>query len=107
MEFLQEIQNFFDLVCAVLVCFADSYNAGKATNSWSGLDLRWRAYILCWLARRAVDIEGDFVECGVNKGGLALTVMEFIEFSNLDKVFYLLDTFCGLSNDHISDELID
>src|SRR5262245_37944729 len=28
----------------------------------------WRNYVLCWAARRALRLEGDFVECGCYKG---------------------------------------
>jgi hypothetical protein len=84
--------------------FLRAYNAGKSTGSWGDLDIHWRAYIACWAANKAKYLEGDFVECGVNKGGLALAVMEYINFKGLSKTFYLLDTFCGLSGDYITAE---
>lgn len=39
--------------------------------------------------------EGDFVECGVNRGGLSRAVMHYVDFERLDKQFWLLDTFEG------------
>jgi hypothetical protein len=41
-------------------------------------------------------LDGDFVECGVNRGGLARSLIDFVEFEKSKKTFYLLDTFCGL-----------
>ncbi len=76
--------------------FAESYRMGKATGSWGDSDLEWRAYVACWAAEKGKRLEGDFVECGVNRGGLALTVMNYIGFNQLaGRKFYLLDTYEG------------
>jgi O-methyltransferase len=75
--------------------FQSAYAAGRATGSWGELEPRWRAYVMCWAAERALKIEGDFVECGVNRGGNALTAMQYLNFQSVPKRFYLLDTFCG------------
>jgi O-methyltransferase len=84
--------------------FIESYNLGKSTGSWGDNEVHWRAYVACWAAVRARNLEGDFVECGVYKGGLALTVMNYVRFKTLGKKFYLLDTFCGLPAKCITDE---
>lgn len=61
------------------------------------LDISYRAYICCWAAQKAKRLEGDFVECGVNKGILSRTIVEYIDFYNIpDKKFYLFDTYKGL-----------
>lgn len=83
--------------------FIKSYNLGAKTGSWGPSNIHWRAYVTCWAANKAKDLEGDFVECGVYKGGLAMTVMHYINFKTLQKKFYLLDTFCGLSEKYISE----
>jgi len=75
--------------------FRTAYAAGRATGSWGELEPRWRAYVVCWAAERALKLEGDFVECGVNRGGNALTAMHYLSFESVPKRFYLLDTFCG------------
>jgi hypothetical protein len=59
------------------------------------MDPRWRVYTACWAASHAVNLPGDFVECGVNRGGMALTIMEYLNFNSLGKRFFLLDTYCG------------
>jgi O-methyltransferase len=76
--------------------FAHAYAAGRATGSWTFGDLHWRAYVVCWAAARGAQLPGDFVECGVNRGGYALTVIEYVEFARLSKRFFLLDTYEGL-----------
>ncbi len=83
--------------------FRNAYRAGRDTGSWEG-DIQWRAHVVCWAARRGTALPGDFVECGVNKGGLALTAMEYVQFCKQAKRFWLLDTFCGLSERYITPE---
>jgi O-methyltransferase len=84
--------------------FLEAYEAGKSTGSWTFGDLHWRAHVVCWAAERAVSLPGDFVECGVNRGGYALTVIKYLNFDTLDKTFYLLDTYEGLAERYISPE---
>ncbi len=81
--------------------FTESYKLGRATGSWGDYDCEWRAYVACWAAAKGKSLEGDFVECGVNRGGLSRMVMNYIDFNKLtDKKFYLLDTYCGFPNKH-------
>jgi hypothetical protein len=75
--------------------FRAAYEAGRATGSWGSLEPRWRVHVLCWAAERALGLEGDFVECGVNRGANALAVVRYLDFAALPRRFYLLDTFCG------------
>jgi hypothetical protein len=77
--------------------FVAAYRLGKATNSWSGFEIPWRVYVLCWAANRAKHLQGDLVECGVNRGGFARAVMHYIDFAKMpNRTFYLLDTYCGI-----------
>src|SRR5271167_426244 len=76
--------------------FTAAYTAGKSTGSWEAMELRWRVFVACWAAGHAKLLPGDFVECGVNRGGISRAVMEYTDFSNIDKRFYLLDTYCGI-----------
>ncbi len=84
--------------------FRESYELGKATGSWGTGDIHWRAYVVCWAADKVKSLDGDFVECGGNKGGYALTVMNYVDFKAVKKEFYLLDTFSGLSDKYLTDE---
>jgi hypothetical protein len=83
--------------------FQASYRLGKATQSWGSMDIEWRVYVACWAANKGKFLQGDFVECGVNKGGLSRAVMHYIDFRSLrDRRFYLLDTFCGFPEEHVA-----
>jgi hypothetical protein len=84
--------------------FAAAYAAGKATESWVDGDVFWRAYVLCWAACQGLRLPGDFVECGVYRGGYSMTVCTYLNFENLPKKFYLLDTFEGLVDRYVSPE---
>jgi O-methyltransferase len=77
--------------------FNKAYRLGVATGSWHGCDLRWRVYNACWAARQVQSLPGDFVECGVNRGGISRSVVDYVNFGKLDKRFYLLDTYEGWS----------
>ncbi len=83
--------------------FRAAYEKGYATGSWGG-HIRYRAYVVCWAAERGSALPGDFVECGVNRGGYARTVISYVDFGKLPKTFYLLDTFSGLVAGCISEE---
>jgi O-methyltransferase len=84
--------------------FKEAYDAGRSTGSWTFGDLHWRAHVICWAAERGASLTGDFVECGVNRGGYALTVIKYLGFETLPKTFFLLDTYEGLAERYISPE---
>lgn len=83
--------------------FANAYAAGEATGSWMGQQIGWRAYIACWAADHVKHMVGDFVECGVNRGGLARTICEYVDIESSERRFYLLDTYDGLDEARLSD----
>lgn len=62
----------------------------------------WISYIVFCAAEIGMELEGDFVECGVHKGFTARGVIEYTGFRGCDKTFWLLDTFDGLVPDQIS-----
>ena len=85
--------------------FARAYAIGESTNSWNGWQIHWRAHVVCWAAERARHMEGDFVECGVNRGGLSLTLMEYVDFAGWEgRKFHLVDTYNGLLEEQITEE---
>jgi len=77
--------------------FIESYNVGKKTGALRNHpgELYWRAYVACWAASKAKTLDGDFIECGVNLGFLSRVIVNYLGFNNLDKKFYLVDTFSG------------
>src|SRR5262245_57592373 len=81
--------------------FRAAYRLGAATGSWCGANVEWRAYVVCWAAARGKALQGDFVECGVNKGGYARAVTHYIGFKEMrERRLYLLDTFRGFPDEH-------
>jgi hypothetical protein len=78
--------------------FIDSYNLGKKTGALKNHpgDIHFRAYIACWAAKYALALPGDFVECGVGKGLLSKTIVNYLGFEKIEKKLYLFDTFLGI-----------
>lgn len=83
--------------------FSEAYKSGQNTGSWGG-GIHWRVYFICWAAKLCMNKPGDFVECGVNKGGFSMSILKYTEFMTKKKKLYLLDTFSGLVETQISDE---
>jgi hypothetical protein len=74
--------------------FRKAEKQGAATGSWE--KIHWRVHTILWAAYQSSKLEGDFVECGVNKGGYARAIVEYIDLAKSGKRFYLLDTFKGI-----------
>ncbi|WP_157879112.1 class I SAM-dependent methyltransferase [Pararhodospirillum photometricum] len=55
--------------------------------------LLWRMHTLLWGARKALALEGDFVECACYKGNSARVLCEALRFETIDKKYYLYDLF--------------
>jgi hypothetical protein len=65
-------------------------------DQYDGADaISWRLHTLVWAGRRALALDGDFVECGVFKGDMSWALMRALKFEQADKLFYLYDTFTG------------
>ena len=88
--------------------FANAYSAGEELDSWFGGKVHWRVHVLFWAATRALRLEGDFVECGVHRGGFSKAVVDYLDFGKLeDRQFYLLDSFEGMSAEQLTHEEIE
>ena len=69
-------------------------------DQYNGPDtVAWRLNTLCWAARCALQVGGDFVECGVFKGDFAWVVMQTLGPESIPK-FFLYDSFEGFSPDY-------
>lgn len=84
--------------------FAHAYSLAAVTNPWPGFTLQWRVYIVCWFADYVKKLNGDYVECGVNTGAYSKAIIDYINFNETGKTFYLLDTFEGLVPSQITAE---
>ena len=71
---------------------------GVDTYQW-----HWRVHVGLWAARLGSELEGDFVECGVNRGFLSSAIMEYLDWNSRQRDFWLLDTFSGLDARFVSD----
>ncbi len=68
----------------------------KAAQSPQDESLAWRVHTLAWAAQHCLHMEGDFVECGVYKGFSSFFLTTYLNFSAVNKSFYLYDTFAGI-----------
>lgn len=59
------------------------------------IQIEWRVLVCIWAAAHAANLEGDFVECGVNTGIYSIAICDYLDFNKLDKNFWLLDTYEG------------
>lgn len=84
--------------------FENAYYEAKAISVW-GHDIRWRVYTLISCAKHSAQVPGDFVECGVDRGGTAMAVMRHCgDACFAARRFYLFDTFQGLSEAQLSEQ---
>lgn len=74
--------------------FVAAYQRGvRAAGDY---DWHWRVHIGLWAAESASRLDGDFVECGVNRGFLSSAIMQYLDWDKTGRTFFLLDTFTGL-----------
>jgi len=77
---------------------------GRLLLKDSSYDIRWRVHTILWAAKHASKLEGDFVECGAGFGLLSSAIVEYLDFKNINKNFFLIDTFEGLSDKYSTEE---
>jgi hypothetical protein len=76
--------------------FIKSYNAAMRQHNMPDTDT-WRYHVNHWAISYAEKLKGDFVECGVYKGSIAMSNIVYIDFKAMkNRKYYLFDTFCGL-----------
>ena len=75
--------------------FHSAYQRGIAATNGQDYHWRWRVHVGLWCARQAVQLAGDFIECGVNRGFMASAIMHALKWDETGKMFYLFDTFAG------------
>jgi hypothetical protein len=69
----------------------------RGVKAAQGVDpqMQWRVHVALWAARTALRSPGDFVECGVNAGFISSAIMHGLDWTKVDKRYYLIDTFAG------------
>ena len=89
--------------------FVEAYATGMASGHqfrWGTgqtVDMPWRVYMACWAASHALNVPGDFVECGVHTGLLSLAICKYVDFNATGKSFYLFDTFSGIPEEQMTE----
>jgi O-methyltransferase len=85
--------------------FKHAYERAKDTGSWGSANIEWRVHVCLWLASQGTRLDGDFIECGTNRGGTATAILTYLaEDPNFQKkIFYCFDTFEGLSEKYSSE----
>ena len=63
--------------------------------------LAWRLHVLCWCARNALRLDGDFVECGVYRGFSTAVAAAYLDFGTVPRTWHLYDTFSGIPPDQL------
>ena len=64
--------------------------------------IAWRLNTLCWAARKGLQLQGDFVECGVFKGDMAWVILNVLGYDDIPENYYLYDSFEGFSEKYSS-----
>ena len=75
--------------------FKAAYRRGIEANNNVDPHLEWRVHVALWAAACALAAPGDFVECGVNTGFISSVIMAGLNWGQVARRFYLLDTFAG------------
>jgi hypothetical protein len=83
--------------------FVAAYQRG-VTAVGSDYGWHWRVHVGLWAARKAAMLEGDFIECGVNRGFLSAAIMQRLDWNSQGRRFFLLDTFKGLDERFLSED---
>ena len=85
--------------------FVRAYGRGlQALGGHDDYRWHWRIHVGLWAAATAARLDGDFVECGVNRGFLSSAIMESLDWDRLGRTFWLLDTFAGVDERLVSAE---
>jgi hypothetical protein len=75
--------------------FQAAYRRGIEASRGLDPNSEWRIHIALWAASRALEAQGDFVECGVNAGFLASAILQYLDEELTGRKLYLIDTFAG------------
>jgi hypothetical protein len=78
--------------------FVRAYERGVQAAGWD-YNIPWRVHTSLWAAHASRHVEGDFVELGTGRGMTASCILDSLPWSEMDKTFWLYDTFSPLAVD--------
>jgi hypothetical protein len=82
--------------------FIGAYQRGMQAQG-EDAQIHWRVHVALWVAENCNRLEGDFVECGVNKGIFSSCIMQYLNWNSLKKHFFLFDTFQGIDPKYLNE----
>jgi hypothetical protein len=85
--------------------FVEAYRRGAIAEGYEPKYF-WRSHVALWCASVALRLGGDFVECGVCRGMLSSSIMNYLDWNRIDRRFFLFDTFTGVDETQVTDEEI-
>ncbi|HSS69827.1 MAG TPA: TylF/MycF/NovP-related O-methyltransferase [Casimicrobiaceae bacterium] len=77
--------------------FRAAYRRGLQAATGVDPKFEWRVHVALWAATTALHTSGDFVECGVNAGFISSAIMHWLRWNEIDRRFFLVDTWAGPS----------
>lgn len=81
--------------------FMSAFNA-EATEPYENAAV-WRIYTLCWAAKRALTLDGDFMECGSHRGTSSRILDEYLDFATVPKRYIMFDVFDDVGQNKLHD----
>lgn len=83
--------GFAEAKAFVLATYKAKANTPYLDNTRYRDLMDFRFHTTQWAASVALEVEGDFVEIGVNYGLLSRSICEHVKFGRLDRKFFLVD----------------
>jgi O-methyltransferase len=79
----------------------ENFMAVMRDNATSDIEMAivWRSYILCYFAKLARRLPGDFIEVGAYKGNTANVIADMVDLASTGKQYYLYDAFEHTGNE--------
>ena len=85
--------------------FYDDAKFARLADKHSGLlpiaNWHWNLQTHAWAVGHALPLDGELVELGVFKGHSTLFTVEYLDFADKPRTFYLYDTFDGIPEDQL------
>ena len=76
--------------------FRNAYDAIRGAHQYdqyvSPQTISWRLHTLVWAAKCGLNLEGDFIECGVFRGDMSWIISQTVDFAAQGKQFYMIPT---------------
>jgi O-methyltransferase len=67
----------------------------------------WRSHVVTWAAKNALNIDGEFVECGTHLGFTASVINDYVELEKNGRELWCYDLFDGEAYDKLKSEGIE